>query len=172
MNTLAAITQILVAAAFLSIPLIRHRFGNAAKAAAVAELEQQGIRPSVLEENKLRFDAGGHEWWAPGSFAAAMLTAAAFNLAGSGWGTTLTWIFSSIALLTNIAILHSQLGAVESVQSAFRRKGDPMLQSIDVPAFLKAAEGAFPSWTRILQNVRHTVVFAGSAIALTAAALV
>ncbi|WP_261992649.1 hypothetical protein [Streptomyces sp. adm13(2018)] len=41
-----------------------------------------------------------------------------------------------------------------------------------MPAFLAAAEGAFPAWTRTLQNVRHTVVFAGSALALTAAALV
>ncbi|MFJ2058668.1 hypothetical protein ACIOMM_22345 [Streptomyces sp. NPDC087908] len=40
-----------------------------------------------------------------------------------------------------------------------------------MPAFLAAAEGAFPAWTRTLQNLRHTVVFAGSALALTAAVL-
>ncbi|MCX5123785.1 hypothetical protein OG898_11070 [Streptomyces sp. NBC_00193] len=59
---------------------------------------------------------------------------------------------------------------MKSVQAAFRRKGDPELLRVDVPAFLKAAEGAFPSWTRVLQNVRHAVVFAGSALALTVAA--
>ncbi len=171
MNTLAAVAQILVAAAFASIPLLRHRFGGAAKAAAVAELERQGVRPAVLEENGLRFDASGHEWWAPGSFAAAMLTAAALNLAGNPWGTTLTWVFSSIALLANIAILQSQLGAVKSVRAAFRRKGDAELLRVDVPAFLKAAEGSFPAWTRVLQNVRHTVVFAGSALALALVSL-
>ncbi|MFJ7270498.1 hypothetical protein ACIQV3_28325 [Streptomyces sp. NPDC099050] len=170
-NTLAAVAQILVAAAFASIPLLRHRFGAAAKAAAVTELRRQGIRPEVLEENKLRFDASGHEWWAPGSFAAASLAAAALNLAGNPLGTTLTWIFSTLALLANILILQSQLGAVKSVRAAFRRKGDPELLRVDVPAFLRAAEGAFPSWTRILQNVRHAVVFAGSALALTVAAL-
>ncbi|MER5484070.1 hypothetical protein ABT024_12750 [Streptomyces sp. NPDC002812] len=169
-HTLAAVAQILVAAAFASIPLLRHRFGAVAKAAAVTELQRQGIRPAVLEENKLRFDASGHEWWAPGSFAAASLAAAALNLAGNPLGTTLTWIFSTLALLANVLILQSQLGAVKSVQAAFRRKGDPELLRVDVPAFLKAAEGAFPSWTRVLQNVRHTVVFAGSALALTVAA--
>ncbi|MGW1638381.1 hypothetical protein [Streptomyces lavendulae] len=172
MNTLAATAQILVAAAFASIPLLRARFGGAAKAAAVAELREQGVRPEVLEENKLRFDASGHEWWAPGGFAAAMLTAAAFNLAGSSWGTTLTWIFSSIAFLANVAILQSQLGAVKSVRAAFRRKGDQELLRIDVPAFLQAAEGAFPAWTRTLQNVRHAVVFACSALSLAAVTLV
>ncbi|MFI7234885.1 hypothetical protein [Streptomyces cyaneofuscatus] len=171
MNTLAAVAQIFVAAAFASIPLLRHRFGAAAKAAAVAELERQGVRPAVLEENRIRFDASGHEWWAPGSFAAASLVTAALNLAGNPLGTTLTWVFSTIAFLANILILQSQLGAVKSVRAAFRRKGDPELLSIEVPAFLKAAEGAFPAWTRTLQHVRHTVVFAGSALALTAAAL-
>ncbi|KOG33758.1 MULTISPECIES: hypothetical protein [Streptomyces] len=172
LTVLAAAAQILVAAAFVSIPVLRHRFGAVAKAAAVAELRRQDVRPEVLEENKLRFDASGHEWWAPGAFAAASLAAAVLNLTGSGWGTGLTWVFSSIAFLANIAILQSQLGAVKSVTAAFRRKGDPELARIDVPAFLKAAEGAFPAWTRTLQNVRHTVVFAGSALALTAAALV
>ncbi|MEU3690941.1 hypothetical protein [Streptomyces narbonensis] len=175
MNTLtvlAAAAQILVAAAFVSIPVLRHRFGAVAKAAAVAELRRQDVRPEVLEENKLRFDASGHEWWAPGAFAAGSLAAAVLNLAGSSWGTTLTWVFSSIAFLANIAILQSQLGAVSSVRAAFRRKGDPELLRVDVPAFLTAAEGAFPAWTRVLQNVRHTVVFAGSALALTFAALV
>ncbi|MBP2583199.1 hypothetical protein J3A78_003677 [Streptomyces sp. PvR006] len=172
LTVLAAAGQFLVSAAFVSIPVLRHRFGAVAKAAAVTELERQGVRPAVLEENRLRFDASGHEWWAPGAFAAASLAAAVLNLLGSSWGTTLTWVFSSIAFLANIAILQSQLGAVKSVRAAFRRKGDPELLRVDVPAFLAAAEGAFPAWTRVLQNVRHTVVFGGSALALTAAALV
>lgn len=171
MNTLAAVAQILVAAAFASIPLLRHRFGAAAKTAAVTELRRQGVRPAVLEENRLRFDASGHEWWAPGAFAAASLGAAALNLAGNPLGTAPTWIVSTVAFLANVLILQSQLGAVQSVRAAFRRKGDPELLRVDVPAFLKAAEGAFPAWTRILQNARHVAVFAGSALAVTAVAL-
>ncbi|MGW5344073.1 hypothetical protein [Streptomyces sp. HUAS TT3] len=138
----------------------------------MAELRRQGIRPEVLEENGLRFDASGHEWWAPGAFAVVNIAAAALNLAGSPWGATLTWMYSSIAFLANIAILQSQLGAVKSARAAFRRKGDAELLRVGVPAFLAAAEGAFPARTRVLQNVRHAVVFAGSALALTAAALV
>ncbi|MFE7161392.1 hypothetical protein [Streptomyces sp. NPDC057636] len=166
MSAIAAVLQLLVAAAFVSIPVVRARFGPAAKAAADAELTRQGVRPAVLEENGLRFDAGGHETWAPASVAGVMVGVAVLNFMASAWGQTLTWVFSSLVLALNALILHSQLTAAKSVQAAFRRKGDAELARIDVPAFLKAAEGAFPAWVTIHQNIRHTVAFAGSALAL------
>ncbi|XVQ10755.1 hypothetical protein ACQP1W_51070 [Spirillospora sp. CA-255316] len=172
MTTVAAVAQLLVALAFVSIPMLRHRYGaTTAKANAEAELTRQGIPTRVLAENKLTFDASGHETAAPASIAAVMVTVAALNLAGNDWGLTLTWVFSSLVLVANGLILWSQLTAVQSVQKAFRRKGDPMLERIDVPALLKAAASGFPSWTPILQNVRHGVAFAGSIIALVAAGL-
>ncbi|MGW0248268.1 hypothetical protein ACWDYH_16720 [Nocardia goodfellowii] len=169
MFTAAAIAQILIALAFVSIPVVRHRFGPAAKAAADQELARQGVRPEVLEENGLRFDAGGHETWAPVTFALMMLAAAALNLAGSAWGQTLSWIFQSIVLLANVLIIYSNLTAVQSVTAAFAKKGDPELARIDVAAFLDAAERAFPRWVmRHLTYARHTIVFGGSALVLIA----
>jgi hypothetical protein len=170
MNALAATMQLLVAAAFVSIPLVRHRFGPSAKAAAVAELRRQNVRPEVLEENKLRFDAGGHETAAPAAVAAVMITVAVLNLAGAGLAAPLTWIFSSLVILMNLAIVHSNLTAVKSVEAAFRRKGDPELARVQVAPFLQAAENAFPRWVRAQTWVRNTIVFAGSAIALIAVA--
>lgn len=172
MPTLAAVLQLLVAVAFVSIPMVRHRYGPAAKAAAEAELARQDVRPAVLAENGLRFDAGGHETAAPAAIAAIMVAVAALNLAGHDWGRPLTWAFSSLVLLGNAAILHSQLTAARSVRAAFRRKGDPELLRIDVPALLAAAEGAFPRWVMPrLQNARHAAVFGGSAVALLAVTL-
>ncbi|MFB6876451.1 hypothetical protein [Streptomyces sp. NPDC056323] len=171
MNTLAAVMQLLVAAAFVSIPVVRHRFGPAAKAAAVAELRRQDVRPEVLEENKLRFDAGGHETAAPAAVAAVMTATAALNFAGADLAQLLTWIFSSLVLLMNAAIVHSNLTAVKSVEAAFRRKGDPELARIEVAPFLQAAENAFPRWVRAQTYLRNTTVFAGSAIALLAVSL-
>ncbi|GAA5029407.1 hypothetical protein [Actinopolymorpha pittospori] len=168
MNALAAVMQLLVAVAFVSIPVVRHRFGPAAKAAAVAELRRQNVRPEVLEENKLRFDAGGHETAAPVTVAAIMTATAALNLADAGLAPLMTWIFSSLVLLMNVVIVHSNLTAVKSVQAAFRRKGDPELARVEVAPFLKAAENAFPRWARAHTYIRNTVVFAGSAIALIA----
>jgi hypothetical protein len=171
MNAFVAALQLLVATAFLSIPLVRHRYGPTAMAGAEAELERQGVRTTVLTENGMRFDAGGHETAIPASVAAIMATVAALNLSGGPWAETLTWVFQSIVLVGNCLILHSQLTAVKSVQSAFARKGDPMLARIDVPALLKAAENGFPSWVGALQNVRHAVVFGASILALTAMSL-
>ncbi|TVL92255.1 hypothetical protein [Streptomyces sp. SAJ15] len=165
MNTLIAVLQLLVAAAFLSIPLVRSRYGAVATAGAEAELRRQGVRPTVLAENGMRFDAGGHETWAPVSIAAVMAGVAALNLADHSWSHPLTWVFQSIVLAINVVILYSNLTAARSVQAAFARKGDPMLARIDVPALLKAAEAGFPSWVWILQNARHVVVFGASAVA-------
>ncbi|WP_405658720.1 hypothetical protein [Streptomyces sp. RK9] len=171
MNTVAAVCQLLVAAAFLSIPLVRHRFGPAAKTAADRELDRQGVPAGVLEANGLRFDAGGHETLAPLAVAAVMVALAGLGLAGHSWSHPLTWVFQSLVIAMNALILHSNLTATRSVEAAFRRKGDPVLARIDVAAFLKAAEGAFPGWVTVLQNVRHVVVFAGSALALVGIAV-
>jgi hypothetical protein len=168
MNTLAAVMQLLVAIAFVSIPVVRHRYGTAAKVAAVAELRRQNVRPEVLEENKIRFDAGGHETAAPVTVATVMIATAALNLADTGLAPLMTWIFSSLILLMNAGIVYSNLTAVKSVQAAFRRKGDPELVRVEVAPFLKAAENAFPHWVRAQTYIRNTVVFAGSAIALVA----
>lgn len=53
------------AVAFLSIPVVRSRYGARAQAAVEAELGRQGVRTSVMAENGMRLDAGGHETWAP-----------------------------------------------------------------------------------------------------------
>ncbi|MFI0405974.1 hypothetical protein [Actinomadura sp. 3N508] len=171
MNVLAAAMQLLVAVAFVSIPVVRHRFGPAAKAAAVAELRRQNVRPEVLEENRLRFDASGHETAAPATVAAIMTAVAVLNLAGADLARPLTWVFSSLVILMNLGIVYSNLTAVRSVTAAFRRKNDPELARVEVAPFLKAAENAFPGWVRAQTYVRNTTVFAGSAIALLAVTL-
>lgn len=172
MDTTVAALQVLIALAFVSIPVIRARWGAAAQAAAEAELTRQGVPTTVLAENKLRFDAGGHETAAPVGIAAVLVTLAALTLFGSPWGETLTWYVQPLLILVNGAILYSQLTAVRAVEGAFAKKGDPVLRRIDVPAFLAAAEKAFPSWVfPAAQNVRHTIAFAASAAILVLLAI-
>ncbi|GHG66253.1 hypothetical protein [Streptomyces griseocarneus] len=171
MNAFIAAMQLLVAAAFLSIPLVRHRYGATATAAARAELERQGVRTTVLAENGMRFDAGGHETWAPVAIATVVAAAAGLNLAGGSWAGAVTWSVLGLVLAINCVILYSNLTAVKSVEAAFARKGDPELARIDVAALLKTAESGFPAWVWVLQNARHVVVFGASALALASLAL-
>ncbi|MEU8775858.1 hypothetical protein [Streptomyces sp. NPDC048606] len=166
MNASVAVLQLLVATAFISIPLVRHRFGAAATDAAETELRRQGVRPGVLAENGMRFDAGGHETWAPVAIAASTATAAGLHLLGSSWASGVTWVVQTVVLLINCLILYSNLTAVGSVSAAFARKGDEDLARIDVAALLRAAEGGFPGWVWVLQDVRHVVVFGASVAAL------
>jgi hypothetical protein len=169
MLTFAATLQLLIALAFVSIPLVRHRYGANAVTNAEAELTRQGVPTTVLKDNKLSFDASGHETAVPVTVAAVMTVLAMLNLSGNHWGQTLTLVCQSIVLAGNFLILYSQLTAAKSVQNAFARKGDPMLQRIDVHALLKAAENGFPTWVMpILQNIRHTVVIGGSILVLAA----
>ncbi|MFG2880559.1 hypothetical protein ACGFYU_37020 [Streptomyces sp. NPDC048337] len=163
MNGYTAALQILIALAFLSIPLVRSRYGGRAQAAVEAELARQGVRTTVMAENGMRVDAGGHETWAPVGIATALLVPAAFTLAGSPVAETLSWIIQPLVVLVNCVILYSNLTAVPSVTAAFAKSGDAELQRIDVRSMLAAAETGFPRWVMpYLQNLRHVVVFAGS----------
>ncbi|MEU0830997.1 hypothetical protein [Streptomyces sp. NPDC005969] len=171
MNVFVAAMQLSVAGAFVSIPVVRARFGATATAAAQAELSRQGVRTTVLEENGMRFDAGGHETWAPVSIATVLAATAALNLIGNSMAELFSWIVLGLVVAINCVILYSNLTATTSVQAAFARKGDPELTRIDVAALLKAAESGFPRWVWVLQNARHVIVFGAAALALTTLAL-
>lgn len=166
MNALFAAIDITVAAAFLTMPFVRNRYGTPAMASAQAELARQGVRTTALHENGMRFDASGHEWWAPSGFATLMVVLAGINLADLSWARPLNWVVLTLVLLANCVIVYSNLTAEQSVRAAFTRKNDPELTRIDVPALLKAARDGFPAWTWTLQTVRNTLVFGGTILGL------
>ncbi|UFS93940.1 hypothetical protein [Nocardia huaxiensis] len=166
MNTVIATVELVAAAAFLSMPLVRNRFGAAAMVEAENELARQGVRTTALRENGMRFDASGHEWWAPGGIATLLLVMAGLNLAGFDWMRPVNWAVMALLLLANSVIVYSNLTAVRSVQAAFAKKNDPELARIDVPALIQVAESGFPDWVWTLQKIRNTLVFAGSLLGL------
>ncbi|MFC9996260.1 hypothetical protein [Nocardia sp. NPDC127526] len=166
MNAVIAAIEIAAAAAFLSMPFVRNRYGAHAMAVAEGELARQGVRTTALRENGMRFDASGHEWWAPGGIATLLVVFAGLNLAGFDWLRPVNYAVLTLLLLANCVIVYSNLTAVQSVTAAFARKNDPELARIDVPTLIAAAEGGFPAWTWTLQTVRNTVVFAGAILGL------
>ncbi|MFI8976588.1 hypothetical protein ACIGO9_27135 [Nocardia asteroides] len=169
MNTLVAAIEIAIAAAFVSMPIVRHRYGKTAMETAQAELSRQGVRTTALHEHGMRFDAGGHESAAPLSVAAIMLFAAGVNLAGSDLARPVNWVVLTLVFLGNCVIVYSNHTAVRSVTAAFARTGDAELARIDVPVLLDRAEAGFPAWTWTLQKVRNTVVFGGALLGLALA---
>src|SRR4051794_22083838 len=118
MTTFVAVMQLLAAAAFVSIPLVRHRYGATAMAHAEANLREQGVVPTALTDNGMRFDAGGHETAVPVGVAAVLVAVAGLNLGGIGWVGVPNWVVLSLLLVGNGAILHSQLTAASSVTAA------------------------------------------------------
>ncbi|MGW5438521.1 hypothetical protein [Nocardia asteroides] len=169
MNTLVAAIEIAIAAAFVSMPVVRHRYGKAAMATAQAELSRQGVRTTALHEHGMRFDASGHESTAPLSVAAIMLFAAGLNLAGSDLARPVNWVVLTLVFLGNCVIVYSNHTAQRSVTAAFARTGDAELARIDVPALLDRAEAGFPAWTWTLQKARNAMVFGGALLGLALA---
>jgi hypothetical protein len=168
MNVTAAALALIVAAAFVSMPLVRHRYGAAAMASAQRELTRQRVRTTALAEHGMRFDASGHESAAPLGIAAVLLAVAGVNLAGPGWAGTMSVsvVVFALVLLGNGVIVYSNLTAVKSVRAAFARKNDPELLRVDVPALLAAAEAGFPGWTWTLQKLRNAAVFGAAALGI------
>jgi hypothetical protein len=168
MNVTAAVLAVIVAAAFVSMPLVRHRYGAAAMASAQRELTRQRVRTTALAEHGMRFDASGHESAAPLGIAAVLLAVAGVNLAGPGWAGTMSVsvVVFALVLLGNGVIVYSNLTAVKSVRAGFARKNDPELLRVDVPALLAAAEAGFPGWTWTLQKLRNAAVFGAAALGI------
>lgn len=172
MTGLAAALQLLIGLAFVTIPVVRRRYGPAAKAAAEAEVERQGIPADVLAEHGIDFDERGIETLVPVAVAVTMAVLAGLNFAATSLGETLTWIVQPLVLILNAVILYSQVNATKSVTAYFAKTGDEALQRIDVERMLAASEQGFPSWVfPRLQNVRHTIAFAGSIAVLLLLAL-
>ncbi|MBT2477750.1 hypothetical protein [Streptomyces sp. ISL-94] len=84
---------------------MRSRYGGRAQASVGAELARQGERTMVMAENGMRLDVGGHETWAPVGMAVAPAVPAAFTLAGSSRGETLSWIVQPLVVLVKGVIL-------------------------------------------------------------------
>lgn len=167
MTQAAAVLQLLIGLAFVSFPVVRHRYGAAAQAAAEAELGRQAVSTSVIAENKVRLDASGFETTLPAAVAVIMAVLAALNFASSSTGELLTWIFQPLVLIINLLFLYSQVTAATSVAAYFAKTGEPELQSVDVKEFLKASHSGFPSWVIPgLQNAGHVIVIAGSIVVL------
>ena len=159
---LAAVVQLLTAATFCVMPALAYRWGDTAQRAAETDLTRQGFAPEILAKYRIRFAERGVETLLPFGIALILAALAALNLDGTEAGRIASFVVQPILLLAGGFVTGSQLFAVRFVRSAFRKAGDAALDGIDVPAFMAAAQRAFPRVLRPLVAVRFVLVTVGS----------
>jgi hypothetical protein len=167
----AAGIQIATAALFLVQAVVAYRYGDAAQAAAEAEVVKQGFPVEVLAQRGVKFKESAAEMPLPVGIAVVLLVLASLNLAGVAIGRIITWIFQSIFLVVGGFVTASQVFSVQQLESAFKKSGDTTLQAIDVRKFVAAAMSAFPPGFRYLVVARFVLTTVGSALVIVLLAL-
>jgi len=162
----ASVLQLLLAATFVIMPTAACRYGTSAQVAAEADVARQGFPAGILAQHKVSFAERGIDTVLPLAIAVFLAALAWLNLAGTGAGQTLSWIFQPLVLFGGGIVTAGQVFAVRYLESAFRKSGDAALQRIDVKAFVDAALDVFPRWFRYLVVARFVLTTAGSALVI------
>ena len=164
--TVAAVTQLLIGLAFLTIPIIGLVYGSDIQAAVDTEVVRQGQAASVLTNNNIHFDENGAAIAIPVLIAVIMFALAFLNLKGKRFGLIASWIIQPLVLLFNFAIMASQAGVAKTLKTIFEKTGDAALQNLNIQKLLDAANNAYPDWLALVVNVRNLVVIAGSLLVI------
>jgi hypothetical protein len=164
--TVIAVTQWLIALAFLTVPLLGLIYGTDVQAAAEAEVVRQGQPAAVLIDNGLDFAEVGVALLVP---LLVVFTLGALGLgirAGKRPAQILSWIAIPLVLLGNIAIMASNASAAQTLQTVFVQSTDERLHRLDARAVLDAATAAYPDWLPYLTHTRNAVVLLGALLAI------
>lgn len=156
--------QVLQAVAFVVAAVVARRYGNAAQAAADAEVVRQGYAGDLLARLRIRFAETTAEMLFPLAIAAVLLALAALNATGSDAGRIATWILQPVLLVGGGLVTASQVFADRYVASAVHRA--PEAAGVDAGAVVLAARTQFPSWLHALVTARFVLVVAGSLLVL------
>jgi hypothetical protein len=164
--TVIAVTQWLIALAFLTVPLLGLIYGTDVQAAAEAEVVRQGQPAAVLTDNGLDFAEVGVALLVPLLAALAMGALGLSIRAGKRPAQILSWIAMPLVLLGNIAIMASNASAAQTLQTVFAQSTDERLHRLDARAVLDAAGAAYPDWLPYLTHTRNAVVLLGALLAI------
>lgn len=164
--TLMVTLQLLIAVAFLSIPLVGYLYGTEVQAAAEAEVARQGLPATILAEHGIRLDESGAATVLPIAAALAIAAMGLINLTGHRVGRILSWVGQPLVLVGNVLIMVSQRSAAQALETVFEESGDATLQRIDAQALLDSLQAAYPAWVDYLVHVRNVVVILGSVLVI------
>jgi hypothetical protein len=158
--------QLLTVVPFLLSIIVVWRYGADAQAAAEAELTRQSLPASVLADHGVSFGSNTAEIPIPAAIILVLVVLALLNLAGIRVGRILSWIFHPILLVAGIVIIPGQVFTASLLESSFRTSGDAVLQRIDVPALVGAAQRAMPGWLPYVDGAKLVLTTLGSVLVI------
>ncbi|MCP2327052.1 hypothetical protein HDA40_005559 [Hamadaea flava] len=156
---IAVVANLLIALAFLTIPLLGLVYGDDVQTAAEQEVVAQGLPVSVLADNELSFRESGVAIVFPVVIALGIALLGWWLRTGRPAARIVSLIVMPVVILANVAILISNASAVSALQTMFDRSNDADLRRLDAQALFDAALGAYPDWLPVLTSTRNTVVF-------------
>jgi hypothetical protein len=167
----AAALQVLVALAWLSIPVVGLVYGSDVQAAGDAELVRQGLPADTLTRNGIPLGEAGGAIMIPAAIAAVLTVLAVLVFKGSRIGRIASFVVMPLVLLANAAVLASNASVVPTVEAVLRASADPAAHAVDVPAVLAAVGAAYPDWLPGLEGVRLVALTGGCVLAVVLLAL-
>ncbi|MEV6964989.1 hypothetical protein AB0M47_07715 [Hamadaea sp. NPDC051192] len=156
---IAVVANLLIALAFLTIPLLGLVYGDDVQTAAEQEVVAQGLPVSVLADNDLSFRESGVAIVFPVVIALGIALLGWWLRTGRPAARIVSLIVMPVVILGNVAILMSNASAVSALQTMFDRSNDADLRRLDAQALFDAALGAYPDWLPVLTAIRNTLVF-------------
>nr|WP_042195058.1 hypothetical protein [Kibdelosporangium sp. MJ126-NF4]CEL21617.1 hypothetical protein [Kibdelosporangium sp. MJ126-NF4]CTQ92398.1 hypothetical protein [Kibdelosporangium sp. MJ126-NF4] len=162
----ASLSQFLLAATFVIIPVVGGLFGTSAQHAAEAEVVRQGLPATLLAERRINFGASRVSIAIAIAIGLCLATLASLNLAGNGTGQILSWIIQSIILVLGCVIMPGEVFVARFIESGFAKSGDQALRRVDVRAFVDAAANTFPAWFRHVIAARFALATVGSLLVI------
>lgn len=161
--TLAVVLQLLLAATFLVSVATAVGYGPAAQRAAEAELSRQGIPPTVLGAENLRFDEGLAGTVPAVIIALLLIMLAILNLRGRRIGRLLSWILQPLLVVAGAILVSGQVFLEAGLVQAFGQAG---VTGVDVAALVAAVRAEFPFWYPAEAWLKLILVTAGQVVTM------
>jgi len=166
-TTIITVAQlILLALAFIIIPIVGQKYGERAQKAAEKSVADQGFDSGILLKSSVKMTESKLEMLLPFAFAVAYVIVAVISITGSHLNHMLLWIVEGFTLIVVGAVTAQQVFVASFLERAFKKAKDERLHEINVKQFITAAQAEFPSWLHGLQVMRFVLATAGSLVVL------
>jgi hypothetical protein len=138
---------------------------------AIEKRLQPEFPVEILTRHRIRFAESAVETLFPFGIALCLAILALLNLSGIEIGRVLSLVVQPLMLVGGGFITAGQMFPTRFIDSALKKSRDAAAQTIDVKAFVGAANAAFPPSLRPLIVTRFVLVTGGSLLIIILLAL-